>query len=191
MAAFAYRGRNASGDLEQGTLEGEDSAAIADQLIKKGITPTEIKISGKESAVAVSGASLWQSLHEKKVGTLELKLFSRQMHTLLRAGVPIMRALAGLQESAENPAFAATLQGLRESLDSGRELSYAMRLHPKVFSALYVSMVQVGEMTGMLDETFMRLYGHLEFEKDMKERISSALRYPMMVLVAMVVAIVV
>jgi len=191
MAAFAYRGRNASGDLEQGTLEGEDSAAIADQLIKKGITPTEIKISGKVSAVAVSGASLWQSLNEKKVGTVELMLFSRQMHTLLKAGVPIMRALAGLQESAENPAFAATLQGLRESLDSGRELSSAMRLHPKVFSAFYVSMVQVGEMTGMLDETFMRLYGHLEFEKDMKERISSALRYPMMVLVAMVVAIVV
>lgn len=191
MAVFAYRGRNSSGELQQGTLEGEDSAAIADQLIKQGITPTEIKSSGKVTAVASSGASLWQSLNEKKVGTVELMLFSRQMHTLLKAGVPIMRALAGLQESAENPLMAATLQGLRESLDSGRELSSAMRLHPKVFSPFYVSMVQVGEMTGMLDETFMRLYGHLEFEKDMKERISSALRYPMMVMAAMAIAIVI
>lgn len=191
MAVFAYRGRNSGGDLEQGTLEGEDSTAIADQLLKKGITPTEIKISSKVNAAATSGVSLWQSLNRKKVDTTELMLFSRQMHTLLKAGVPIMRALAGLQESAVNPTLAATLQGLRESLDSGRELSAAMRLHPKVFSPFYVSLVQVGEMTGMLDETFMRLYGHLEFEKEMKERISAALRYPMFVVIAMVIAIVV
>jgi MSHA biogenesis protein MshG len=191
MAVFAYRGRNESGDLQQGTLEGDDSVAIADQLIKQGITPTEIKPSGKVSAAAAGGLSIWQSLNQKKIDTVELMLFSRQMHTLLKAGVPIMRALAGLQESADNPALAAVLQSLRESLDSGRELSAAMRLHPRVFSAFYVSMVQVGEMTGLLDETFMRLYGHLEFEKDMKERISSALRYPMMVLAAMAIAIVI
>lgn len=191
MALFAYRGRNAGGDLQQGTLEGEDSGAIADQLIKQGITPTEIKHSGKVTAAAASGVSLWQSLNEKKIDRVELMLFSRQMHTLLRAGVPIMRALAGLQDSAENPALAEVLQSLRESLDSGRELSAAMRLHPKVFSAFYVSMVQVGEMTGLLDETFMRLYGHLEFEKGMQERISSALRYPLFVMAAMALAIIV
>ena len=191
MTVFAYRGRNASGDLEQGTLEGEDSVAIANQLTKKGITPTEIKPSGKVSVAAASGASLWQTLNEKKIDVVELMLFSRQMHTLLKAGVPIMRALAGLQESAQNPAFSAVLQSLRESLDSGRELSAALRLHPRVFSSFYVSMVQVGEMTGRLDETFMSLYGHLEFEKDMKERISSALRYPMFVMIAMALAIVV
>ena len=191
MAVFAYRGRSASGDMEQGTLEGDDSVAIADQLMKKGITPTEIKPSGKVIAAAASGASLWQTLNEKKIDTVELMLFSRQMHTLLKAGVPIMRALAGLQESAQNPIFSTVLQSLRESLDSGRELSAAMRLHPKVFSNFYVSMVQVGEMTGLLDETFMRLYGHLEFESAMNERIKSALRYPMFVIIAMAIAIVV
>jgi MSHA biogenesis protein MshG len=191
MAVFAYRGRNASGDLQQGTLEGEDSVSIADQLIRQGITPTDIKPSGKVSATAVAGVSPWQFFSKKKIDTVELMLFSRQMYTLLKAGVPIMRALAGLQESSQNPALAAVLQGLRESLDSGRELSAAMRLHPEVFSPFYVSMVQVGEMTGMLDETFMRLYGHLEFEKEMNERIKSALRYPMMVLAAMAIAIVI
>jgi len=190
MAVFAYRGRNSNGDLEQGTLEGEDSVAVADQLARKGIIPTEIKTSTDVTDV-VGGKSIWQALNEKKVDTVELMLFSRQMYTLLKAGVPIMRALAGLQESAQNPVFAATLQSIRESLDSGRELSAALRLHPKVFSPFYVSMVQVGEMTGLLDETFLRLYGHLEFEKDMKERISAALRYPMMVLVAMAIAIVI
>jgi MSHA biogenesis protein MshG len=191
MPVFAYRGRSANGDLQQGTLEGDDSVAIANLLIKQGITPTEINPSGKVSAVAASGASFWQTLNAKKVDTVELMLFSRQMHTLLKAGVPIMRALAGLQESAQNPTMSATLQSLRESLDSGRELSAAMRLHPKVFSAFYVSLVQVGEMTGMLDETFMRLYSHLEFEKEMNERIKSALRYPMFVMIAMAIAVVV
>jgi MSHA biogenesis protein MshG len=191
MAVFAYKGRNTSGDLQQGTLEGDDSVAIAEQLFKQGITPIEIKPSGKVSAAAVSGVSLWQSFNTKKIDTVELMLFSRQMHTLLKAGVPIMRALAGLQESSQNPALASVIQSLRESLDSGREFSAALRLHPKVFSGFYISMIQVGEITGMLDETFMRLYGHLEFEKDMKERIKSAMRYPIMVLVAMALAMVI
>ncbi len=107
-----------------------------------------------------------------------MMLFSRQMYTLLKAGVPIMRALAGLQESTHNPAFTALLQDLRESLDSGRELSAALRRHPKIFSMFYVSMVQVGEMTGMLDETFMRLYSHLEFEKQMSESIRGCRALP-------------
>jgi MSHA biogenesis protein MshG len=102
-----------------------------------------------------------------------------------------MRALAGLQESTQNPTFSALLQDLRESLDSGRELSSAMRRHPKVFTPFYVSMVQVGEMTGMLDVTFIRLYEHLEFEQDMRERIKAAMRYPSFVIMAMVVAIIV
>ncbi|MBU0622827.1 MAG: type II secretion system F family protein [Gammaproteobacteria bacterium] len=193
MPVFAYKGRSSRGDLVQGSLEGADSGVIADQLINTGIVPIEIKLT---TQAARSGSnpeiSLLQRLTpEKKVDTLELMLFSRQMYTLLKAGVPIMRALAGLQESSQNPAFTAMLQDLRESLDSGRELSTAMRRHPKIFSPFYLSMVQVGEMTGMLDQTFLRLYDHLEFEREMKERIKSAVRYPMFVLIAMAIAIVI
>lgn len=193
MPVFAYKGRSNRGDLVQGTLEGLDSGVIADQLLNTGITPTEIK---QTTQAVRSGTtpeiSLWKRLTaEKKVDVMELMLFSRQMYTLLKAGVPIMRALAGLQESTKNPVFSAMLQDMRESLDSGRELSVAMRRHPKVFSPFYLSMVQVGEMTGMLDVTFMRLYEHLEFEREMKERIKSALRYPMFVLIAMAIAIVI
>jgi len=192
MGVFAYKGRNARGDLVQGTLEGSDSGAIADQLFNIGIVPTEIKAANRRSDDTKKGRTWWDNLwREKKVSQVELMLFSRQMHTLLRAGVPIMRALAGLQESSQNPAFAEMLQDLRESLDNGRELSTAMRRHPKVFSPFYVSMVQVGEMTGMLDETFMRLYGHLEFDKEMHERIKGAMRYPMFVVTAMAIAIVI
>jgi len=190
---FDYKGRSSrGGELVQGSLEGADSGVIADQLLNTGITPTEIRISRNSRTTQAQEQTLWQRLSQKQtVDPLELMLFSRQMYTLLKAGVPIMRALAGLQESSRNPAFTAMLQDLRESLDSGRELSTAMRHHPKIFSPFYLSMVQVGEMTGMLDQTFLRLYEHLEFEKDMRERIKSAVRYPMFVVIAMAIALVI
>lgn len=191
MPVFTYKGRSSRGDMVQGSLEGADSSVIADQLINTGITPIEIKIS-RNSVSKSEGPSLWQRLsQDKSVDPIEVMLFSRQMYTLLKAGVPIMRALAGLQESTQNQLFASMIQDLRESLDSGRELSTAMRRHPKVFSHFYVSMVQVGEMTGMLDQTFLRLYEHLEFEKEMRERIKSALRYPTFVVIAMAIALVI
>jgi MSHA biogenesis protein MshG len=191
MAVFAYKGRNGRGDLVEGTLDGDESGVIADQLMNIGITPTDIKplrgMGGTESKPD------WfkRLFTEKPITPMDVLLFSRQMYTLLKAGVPIMRALAGLQESTQNTTFAAMLQDLRESLDSGRELSAALRRHPKVFSPFYVSMVQVGEMTGMLDETFIRLYDYLEFERDMRERIKTAMRYPSFVVLAMAIAIVI
>ena len=192
MAVYAYKGRNKQGDLVEGTLEGNDSGAIADQLINTGITPTDITpFRGITGGTMGKPDWLKRLFTDKPVTPMDLLLFSRQMYTLLKAGVPIMRALAGLQESTQKPVFAAMIQDLRESLDSGRELSAAMRRHPKIFSPFYVSMVQVGEMTGMLDETFIRLYDHLEFERDMRERIKTAMRYPGFVMLAMAIAIVI
>ena len=192
MAVYAYKGRNKQGDLVEGTLEGNDSGAIADQLMNTGVTPTDITpFRGVTGGTMGKPDWLKRLFTDKPVTPMDLLLFSRQMYTLLKAGVPIMRALAGLQESTQKPVFAAMIQDLRESLDSGRELSAAMRRHPKIFSPFYVSMVQVGEMTGMLDETFIRLYDHLEFERDMRERIKTAMRYPSFVILAMAIAIVI
>ncbi len=192
MALFTYKGRNARGDLVQGMLEGTDSNAVADSLANSGITPTEILAAKGVTLPRPSITGWWQRIwQEKKVDPVELMLFSRQMHTLLKAGVPIMRALAGLQESASSPAFGAMLHDLRENLDRGQELSASMRDHPRIFSPFYVSMVQVGEMTGMLDEIFMRLFLHLEFEKEMNDRIRGAIRYPLFVLAAMAGAIII
>ncbi len=191
MTIFAYKGRNGRGDLVQGTLDGDDSGIIANQLMNTGITPVEIVQFRSVLGTSDQPGRFRRMLSEKPVTALDLMLFSRQMYTLLKAGVPIMRALAGLQESTQNTTFSALLQDLRESLDSGRELSAALRRHPKVFSPFYVSMVQVGEMTGMLDTTFIRLFEHLEFERDMRERIKAAMRYPSFVIMAMFIAIVI
>jgi MSHA biogenesis protein MshG len=184
---FAYTGRNARGELIKGRLEGADSGAVADELATTGITPVEIR---QAAAEAKHAAAAWRArLFAPRVPLVDLMLFSRQMYTLLKSGVPIMRALAGLEESMVNPAFKAVVADLRASLDSGRELSASMRRHPAVFSNFYVSLVRVGESTGMLQDVFLRLYEHLEFEKEVRERIKSALRYPLFVLAAMVIAV--
>ena len=189
MPQFSFRGRNARGELITGTLEGADAGVIADQLFNTGITPVDIRSSQRLLPAEVP--QWWKSLNRRRTSLLELMLFSRQMHTLLKAGVPILRALAGLQESATNPALAEVIQDLRVSLDSGRELSSAMRKHPEVFSFFYVSLVRVGELTGQLENVFLRLYNHLDFERQIRDSIKAAVRYPIFVLIAMAVAIII
>jgi MSHA biogenesis protein MshG len=188
MAFFAYKARSSGGELLQGVLESADSGAAASQLFNLGITPVEIT---PTRAPAASGKGMRASLFKEKITQLDLMLFCRQMYTLLKAGVPIMRSLAGLQESSSNRAYADMVRELRESLDAGRELSISMARQPKIFSFFFVSMVRVGEMTGRLEEIFLSMFNHLEFEKFMREQVKAAIRYPSFVLATMAVAIVI
>jgi MSHA biogenesis protein MshG len=188
VPAFAYRGRSARGELVTGTVEASDQGAVADQLLSTGITPVDIRPT-TTAPTADSGPGALQRLLAPRVGLVDTMLFSRQMYTLLKAGVPIMRALGGLQESAINPTLRAVIADLRSSLDAGRELSSAMQRHPDVFSHFYMSIVRVGETTGQLEESFNLLFGYLDFEREVRERIKTAMRYPMIVIVVISAAI--
>ncbi|MGZ4969363.1 MAG: type II secretion system F family protein [Methylobacter sp.] len=187
MPYFSYKGRNNKGELVRGVLETVDRNALAKHLLGIDITPIEIVPGSAPSA----GNNLSINLFEERVETIDVMMFSRQMHTLLKAGIPIMSALSGLLSSTKSKALVKVISEIRSSLDSGRELSAALNQHPKVFSGFYVSMVRVGETTGMLDKVFMRLFDHLEFEKFMREQIKAALRYPTFVMIAMTVAVIV
>jgi MSHA biogenesis protein MshG len=189
MPFFSYRGRNARGELVRGVLENSDSGAVADQLLNSGVSPIDISPASGPKGLASEG--WFPRLRAESVSLEEMLLFSRQMYTLLKSGVPILKALATLQESATRIGFSSMLRDLRESLDSGRDLSTAMRRHPKVFEPFYLSMVRVGELTGGLEEIFLRLFGHIEFEREIKEKVTQALRYPMFVILVMGVAVVV
>ncbi len=123
------------------------------------------------------------------VKPIDVQLFSRQLYTLMRAGVPILRALDGLAESTANVAFKRVIEALKAALEAGRDLSAAMRQHPQVFSPFYVAMVRIGEATGRLEEILLRMFEHLEFERETRARIKEALRYPTFVIIAMAVAI--
>jgi MSHA biogenesis protein MshG len=188
MPHFAYKGRNSSGQLVEGVLEGPDSSAVAGQLFGSGVTPVEIS---PAAAPRRAGPGLLERLTEPGIEHTDVLLFCRHMFTLLKAGVPIMGALKGLQESAQKKAFSRMIQDVRESLDSGHELSVALARHPAVFNPFYVAMVRVGEFTGRLEEVFLRLFEHMEFEKFMREQVKAAIRYPSFVLAAMALAIVI
>uniref|UniRef100_UPI001CA58AD7 type II secretion system F family protein n=1 Tax=Arthrobacter sp. B0490 TaxID=2058891 RepID=UPI001CA58AD7 len=134
-------------------------------------------------------AVLREKLRRKRVDLDELIIFSRQMYSLNKAGVPIIRAIGGLAESNRNLYFRGILQDVRASLESGQSMAVALNAHPKVFNNLFVSMVSVGENTGQLDQAFKQLSAYLELERETRKRIKQATRYPVFVLVAMGVAL--
>ncbi len=189
MPTFAYKARNSGSELVEGVLEGASSGVVVDLLRGQGLTPVDVR--EEKTRTTKSASSLNASVFKQKISHIDLLLFSRQIHTLLKSGVPIMRALSGLQDAAINPEMKRVIGEVRESLEGGRELSQALAKHPRVFSPFYLSMVRVGEATGLLEEIFFRLFEHLEFERYMREQVKTAMRYPTFVVIAMAVAIVV
>jgi MSHA biogenesis protein MshG len=189
MATYAWRGRNVRGEAVQGQLEAMTEGGVADQLMSIGVAPVHIAIATEKTETAAD--NWFARLNRKPVVVEDILVFSRQMYTLNKAGVPILRAFAGLEASATKPAMVDMLKDIRASLDQGRELSAAMARHQDVFGAFYISMIRVGEMTGRLTEVFLRLNEHLEFERDVRERIKQAMRYPIFVLIAMAIAVVI
>ena len=187
MAIFEYQGRDTSGAMIRGDLEGKSLDSIATQLLSTGITP--IKIQAKlERQDALKG--LKEFFKKRHVPDLaEMIMFSRQMYTLLRAGVAINLAIGGILRSIRNEVFAGVLKQIQHDLESGQELSVAIAKHPRVFSALFVAMIQVGENTGRLDDAFLQISRYMEYDKETRARIKSALRYPSFVIIAITVAI--
>jgi MSHA biogenesis protein MshG len=183
MATFAYRGRNAAGQLVNGKLDANDIDAVASRLADVGIIPVTIE----ESKSGLGPGALLMS--HRRVELADLIMFSRQMYSLSKAGVPILRALVSLTESATNPELSKVLRAVSDSLASGQTLAAAMARHEEVFSQFYVSMVHVGENTGRLDEVFLQLSHHLERDLETRKRIASAFRYPIFVLVAIAAAV--
>jgi MSHA biogenesis protein MshG len=190
MPYFAYVGRDADGARVTGVIDVPSSAAAADQLAAAGIVPLDIR-PGAAPDAGPAPRSLLERITREVPRRSDVMMFSRQLATLLRSGVPIMRGLAGLQESITNRGFQDVIRDLRQSLDSGRELSAALQRHGDVFSPFYCSMVRVGETTGQLEQVFMRLFHYLDFERLIREQVRSALRYPLFVIAAMAVALVI
>ena len=190
MANFRYRGRSGRGELMTGQLEADDAGAVAARLLKLGITPLDI---APDAAPGTSqGASIQELLQRLGMGqpsSADLVLFSRQMYSITKSGLPLLRGLRGLAQTTHNPLLRDALHDVLQSLESGRDFASSLARHPGMFSPLFISMVRVGESTGTLDNSFLRLCEYLSHDQDVQDRVKSAVRYPLIVIGVIGIAI--
>jgi MSHA biogenesis protein MshG len=189
MALFSYKARNSTGKLVINTLEAENSKQAAQTLLNRGLTPISIELSSQQGGDLVNSFLLWQAHRQLNIN--DLMLFSRQMYSLTKAGVPLIRAINSLADTSRNLALKQALIGIARKLESGQSLSQAMSQYRQVFPVLLISIVSVGETTGGLEQAFQQIGHYLEREKETQSRVKSALRYPTMVLFAISVAMVI
>ncbi len=188
MPVFNYVGRDAELAIVTGSIDAESQSDVVRELVSRQIVVVDVKVAAT-APVVTSTPQPWEKWIAPRISDTDVILFTRQMFTLQRTAVPILRALSGLQASTASKGLVAVLSELRSDLDQGRNLSAAMSRHPNVFSGFYVAMVRVGEVSGRMAEVFNRLFIHLEFEKDVREQIKAAVRYPMFVIIAAAVGI--
>ena len=186
MPLFKYNGRTARGDAVGGSLESESAEALANHLFARGITPTDIKAAAVSEDVA---QDLWRRLGGGQPTLTDLILFSRQMYSITKAGLPLLRGLQSIAASTPNAVLRETLGSVVEHLQGGRELSFAFSTFPDVFSKFYVSVIKVGESSGTLETAFLRMYEYLGMEKRIRDKVKAALRYPATVVAAIGIAV--
>ncbi len=188
MPQFKYAGKSSNGTLN-GTIEAASENAAAQILLSRNIVPLSITKTKAETGSANANSLHIRNLFEEKIGLDEMIIFSRQMYSLLKAGIPIIRAIKGLSENASHKRFQAVLKDIVEQLEQGRSLSSAMTKYESIFTRLTISVVVVGENTGKLDDVFLQLAIYFEREQETRKRLKSALRYPSFVLIALVIAL--
>jgi type IV pilus assembly protein PilC len=176
MAAFAYNAINAQGAEFSGEISAPDLSAAREQLRMKGLLAQTM------SEVSEGGGAGNVSIGSKKVKPKSLQIFSRQFATMIEAGLNVVSGLVILEQQTDDPALAVVVKELRSDVEGGLLLSEALKRHPKVFSRLYVSMVQAGEAAGILDIVLDKVAFQIEKETQIKRRVKGAMIYPTMVL---------
>ncbi len=188
MPLYEFKGRGSNGQLIDGEFEGASNSAVAGLLMDRGVIPISI-VEKKIKVDVIEMIKDRFDLH--RISIEELLMFTRQMGALIRSGIPITRAISGILESVHNPLLIRSLHDILEQLESGRSLSISCARHPKVFSNLYISMIQVGENTGKLEETFALMADYIDRNRRISQNIKTAMRYPLTVVTAIAVAIVI
>ncbi len=186
MRYFHYQGRNKHGEMIEGILEANHHTVVVTHLQRLNITPINIHETQKQ--VVVSDLPKWIPIGRPKDS--DLSLLARQMYSLLKGGVPINRALQVVIDSNRNQVLRNALTHIVLDLESGYPLAQCFQKQGRIFPEFMTSMIEVGENTGQLDVVFDQIHYYLETEIITKKRIKSALRYPMIVLSAITIALV-
>src|SRR5918911_3853219 len=170
MALYTYRALDKQGEIVQDKLEGSGEMAVAHELRQQGLLVIDVKeqsVTQKDILAPFKGIRLG-----------DLVVFSRQLATMINAGLPIVRALYILSEQTENPRLKDVVVAVRKDVEAGSSLSESLEKHPKVFSRLYVEMVKAGEIGGILDGVLLRIGNQLERGQGLKRKGRSGMTYP-------------
>jgi len=177
MPAFAYRARMLTGGLTEGTIDANDQRSAMDQLRSQKLVPLEVT----EATTPIMERLMALSPFKPKVSSRELVLFSRQLSTLVSAGVPLVQGLTILEEQVESKLFKTIVHAIKEDIEAGQSITDALKKHPNAFEELYVGMIKAGEVGGILDVILERLSSYLEAAENLRSKVKGAMMYPLVV----------
>lgn len=183
MALFRYKAAGRAGEVETGEMEARDEAGAVERLQASGLIPIRVE---PLVAAAQSGGGFFS---RRRIGQGEVGALTRELATLLRAGLPLDRALEILIGLAQSPQMQALLAQVRDDVRGGAAFSKALEAHPGVFSRFYIGMVRAGEAGGALGAVLARIGEFMERSKELKETVKSALIYPSILVLASVTSV--
>lgn len=172
--SYSFKAVDTTGLPQKGVIRGESKQAVTDELKGRGLTVTDVTEKG-------TGLSMEFSLPQR-IKAAELTIMTRQLATMVSAGLTLMRSLTVLEEQIENPKLKGVVEKVREDIEAGLLLSDALERHSKVFGPLYVAMVRAGETGGVLEEALIRTADQLEKDDSLRRQVKSAMMYPAVVM---------
>ncbi len=175
MAEYSYKAATMDGKLVEGSMEAPDHGSVSLRLQEMGLLPVRVADAGKKSMLTREFSWPWQS---RKVRRKDLLVFTHELHTLVKAGIPLDRSLAVLGKLAESEALAEVIQNVLKAVKGGKSFSEALGEYPEVFPKVYVNMVHAGEVGGVLEEILGRLTVFLETSENLRSYVVNALIYP-------------
>ena len=193
MPVYEYKGLNAQGKVVKGVREADSPRALKALLKKEGIFLTELyeekvgrgskQVGGQQKSGSLLSKEVDFKKYFQRVKAQEIAFFTRQLATLLRAGIPLIEALSALAEQTTNEKFKRVLSQIKDQVNEGSSLADALKNHSKIFSSLYINMVRAGESSGTLEIVLQRLADHTEAQLALRRKIVGTLTYPAVMLV--------
>ena len=183
MPKYSYKVRNHAGEIINGIIDAPATDAAAEQLFSKGYTPIKIEAKEEIQSPVEKGWQIFDRVKDE-----DLIVFSRQLATLVMSGISFIRSLDTLSEQTKSRKLRKIIGEITREVERGNSFSGALAKFPKVFSPLYISMVKVGEEAGVLDDILNRLASLLEHDATTRARVKAATRYPVIVIISMIIA---
>ncbi len=182
MVNYQYKARDKAGKLMQGALAADSESAVAIKLGEMGYFPVVIKEAGGE---LLQLKKIFKKF--RRIKFADLNMFTRQLYTLQKAGLPLLASLRALTVQSQKPIFKSAIEQITHDIEGGSNLSSALARHPLIFNALYVNMIKSGEISGQIVEVLQRLAILGEHEEKIRMRILAAMRYPLMVVASLII----